>query len=196
MTVNRPSRFWMWSGAAAGIGLIVAFATCIGSYAGYRIATESSKTEWSDSLAELQLQAATASSGKTMSMATGQLDKDVEALFVLDHISGNLQCWLLNSRTGGVGGIYRINVIDDLVLDKAAQPEFLMVTGRFFWSAGFAANVAPALSVVYIADGNSGNVVGYSVTVDKQAVRRGLPQAGLLKLVCKGSARDIITRDQ
>ena len=198
MTVNSDSKIRIWSIAILGLTLVVVAATFVGSYFGFQFAARSAVNPIANanSLAELQLQAGTASRGKTMSLATGQLDEDVEALFVLDHITGNLQCWLMNSRTGAVGGIYRTNIVDDLVLDKTAQPDYMMVTGNFFWAAGFAGNVAPAKSIVYIADGNSGNVVGYSALIDKQAVRRGVAQAGLLKLVCQGTARDVVTRDQ
>ncbi len=192
MTKPKHFNYWILVASALGLGLIVAASTCFGVVAGVRIA----KSDSGITSLPLELKAGTAARGKSMSMATGLIDGNVEGLFVLDHLSGNLQCWLLNSRTGAVGGIFRANVAQALAADKAGDPDYIMTTGNFFFSGGNAGNSAPANSVVYICDGTSGNVVGYSLTYNKQSALRGVVQAGTLKLVCQGSARDVVTRDQ
>ncbi len=193
-TMTKPKYFnyWILAASALGLGVIVAASTSLGVWAGLRFA----QPESSAASLPLELKAGTAARGKTMSMATGLIDGNVEGLFILDHLTGNLQCWLLNARTGAVGGIFRANVAQALATDKAGDPDYIMTTGNFFWNGGNAGNSLPAQSIVYVCDGTSGNVVGYSITYNKQSVLRGVAQAGTLNLVCQGSARDVVTRDQ
>ena len=131
-------------------------------------------------------------------MATGLIDGNVEGLFVLDHVSGNLQCWLLSPKTGAVGGIYIANVGADLAgAGKAGEADYVMTTGNFFFSGASTTSAAPGQSVCYVADASSGNVVGYGLVYNKQGMKRGILQKGALKIVCKGTVRsEAATRDQ
>ena len=45
-----------------------------------------------------ELKAATAGNGKTLAMATGQIDDESEGLFVLDFLTGDLYCWVFHPR--------------------------------------------------------------------------------------------------
>ena len=179
---------------AIGLSLLVGLTTGAGVYVGNRLAQDRMLAN----LPPIELQAGTASRTKSMSMATGLIDGNAEALFVLDHVTGNLQCWLLNSRTGQVGGIYRANAAADLVVaGKTGEPEFLMTTGNFFFKGGNTGNAQPGNCVCYVADANTGNVVGYNVVYNEQVLNRGNVEQGALTLVCKGMARTAaVTRDQ
>ena len=42
-------------------------------------------------------------------MATGFVDSGVEALYGLDHLTGDLFCGVLNSRTGDVANRFRVS---------------------------------------------------------------------------------------
>ena len=63
---------------------------------------------------EFPLQAATATVGGSFAIATGMIDSDVEGLFVLDFVTGDLQCAVLNFRTGKFNAVFRANVLQDL----------------------------------------------------------------------------------
>ena len=135
----------------------------------------------------LRLQAESASGGKTISMATGSvITGEVEGLFILDHLAGTLQCWLLNPRDGSVGGIYVADVNAALELDKG-DADFVMVTGQFFVRGS--SNPKPANTVCYVGDGKSGKVVGFGLAYNKQAIQNGGVQKGDLKVVCSGPIR-------
>ncbi|MDA7875293.1 hypothetical protein N9A77_00875 [bacterium] len=177
-----------------GFALLIGLTTGIGVYVGNRLAQDRQMAQ----LPPLDLMAGTAARTKSLSMATGLIDNNVEALFVLDHLTGNLQCWLLNTKTGNVGGIYRASAATDLaVAGKSGTPEYIMTTGNFFFRGGSSGNAKPANSICYIGDANTGNVVGYSLTYNEQALNRGGAVNGALKLICKGAARTaIVTRDQ
>ena len=190
MVGKKQKLIWLWLASAIGLSAVVVTSTCIGVLAGTNFAAMNLKQS------PLPLHAGTAVTGKSMSMATGLIDDQVEGLYVLDHVSGNLQCWTLNARTGAVGGVYRANVAADLVADKTGVADYVMTTGNFFYDGGVSGNLVPAKSVVYVADVTTGNVVGYGLAYDKQADRRGVVQAGELKVMCKGASREIMTRDQ
>lgn len=181
---------------AVGLALLIGLTTGVGVYVGNRLAQD----RMLENMPPIELQAGTAARTKSMSMATGSIDGNAEALFVLDHVTGNLQCWLLNAKTGRVGGIYRANAAGDLRVagnNKQGAPEFLMTTGNFFFTGGNTGNNQPSNSICYVADANTGNVVGYNVIYNEQILLRGGVEEGALNLVCKGAARSAaVTRDQ
>jgi len=117
---------------------------------------------------------------------------------VLDHLSGNLQCWVINPKTGGVAAIFAASPATDMGLDKGGDTDYVMCTGGVnFTARGRTGNARPANVICYVADGNSGKVVGYSLVFDRQAAIRGNTQGGMLEVVCRGFAREAgAIRDQ
>ena len=142
-------------------------------------------------LAQVGLRADSAASGRTMAMATGRIDADIEGLYVLDFTTGNLFCWVLNSRGGGFMAQYMTNVRNDFgALEQGRNPDYLMVTGFVNVAGGAGADGRPADTVVYVADANSGAVVGYSLVWNKARAAAGGAQGGGLIKVAQGLARD------
>lgn len=185
MKNNWKSRLGMMVGAVLGLSCIVVLASGIGMYFGSRLAQDRVIAN----MPPIQLNAATGARTKSMSMATGLIDGNVEGLWILDHVTGNLQCWVLSPRTGLVSGIYRANVSEELGGGKAGESEYMMATGTFLFDGGKVGNVNPGQSICYIADASTGNVVGYGLIYDKQAINRGVVQGGALTVICRGSAR-------
>ncbi len=134
----------------------------------------------------LRLAADSASGGKTISMATGSVTPDADGLFILDHMTGKLQCWLMNSRTGKVGGIYVADLNIAMGLDKG-DPDFVMTTGGFFLRDG--GNPKVANTICYVGEGKSGKVAGFSLVYDKAGIQQGVVQQGELNMVCAGPIR-------
>ncbi len=144
------------------------------------------------------LRADTAARGESMSMATGIIDRNrqLDGLFVLDHLSGLLQCWLLNPRTGEIAGIYAANVNDSLDLAKGGDADYVMTTGTINVEVRLN-NVPLAGCICYVGDGNTGKVVGYSLYYDRQVVPNNRAQIGELVVVARGLAREIgLQRDE
>ena len=186
-STKNASKAWI---AIAGV-LLIGLIAGVGAFVGTRFADDQEVATL-----PIELQAATSASNESLSMATGLITSEVEGLWLLDHESGKLQCWVLSPRNGSVAGIFVTNVLQDLESNKG-KPEFVMTTGNFFFSGGKVANLTPAASVCYIANTTSGVVAGYSVRVNATLLTRGASQSGELVKVCTGKIKEpTATRDQ
>ena len=83
------------------------------------------------------LHAATASQNEAYAMATGAIDEEVEGVYLLNFLTGDLQCSVMGIRTGRFAGMFKTNVIRDLGMDPAKQPAYLMATGRVGFARGW-----------------------------------------------------------
>jgi hypothetical protein len=188
MKQNQNSNVWL---AVSIAGVIVAMACgfYLGQSSNANALKQSDLQSQYDEMQKtlpLRLAADSASGGKTISMATGSITDEVDGLFILDHLTGGLQCWLLNPRTGSVGGIYVADVNAALGLDKG-QPDFVMTTGAFYIRSN--GNLRAANTVCYVGDGKSGKVAGFSLAYDKAGIQQGTVQQGELNMVCAGPIR-------
>ena len=179
--------------AIVGLMLLASAFTAVG----FVVANRFEKADNAELPAILRADAAT--SGRGLSLATGFVAREIDALFVLDHLTGNLQCWMLNPQTGQIGGIFKTNVNGDLGVTKAGDVDFVMVTTRIR-TAGRQreGNLRPGESLVYVGDGNTGKVVGYGFQfVPAQFNERdGTVQQGEMIVVTQGLARGLVERDQ
>lgn len=155
-----------------------------------------SSTQLTESQTPFVLKADSAARGKQMSMATGVIDEGVEGVFVLDHLSGRLQCWVMNRRTGAIGGVYEGSAAAALGGEKGGSMDYVMTTGQINFQ-GARGNNRPASCICYVGDGNSGKVVGFSFRFNGQALAKGNTDSGKLTVICKGVIRNTAaTRDQ
>lgn len=106
---------------------------------------------------------ATATHGQdNFTLATGSVDEEVEAVFFLDFLTGDLKAAVLNTRTHKFTAFYKYNILKDLGAAGVKNPRYLMVTGRAALQRG--ANVARiGTSVVYVCEVSSGRVMAYGV---------------------------------
>jgi len=186
-TLGTAGKGWLAIAGLVTIGLV----SGIGAYTGTRLATEQSV-----SLPPLELHAATAARNDDLSMATGSITNEVEGLWLLDHETGKLQCWVLSPKSGDVAGIYITNVGNDLDSSKG-EPQLVLTTGNFFFTGGKTGNQRPANSVCYVANTTSGVVAGYSLRINEAAINRGVTQTGEITKVCTGKIKETSTaRDQ
>lgn len=181
------------------IGLCVAMTTsAIGTAAYFAgVASEARqqgraevKFDWSD----LPIANATAAvTSKEYSMATGPMSEGTEALFVLDHNSGLLQCSVIYPRLGRFMATFTANVADALGAG-AKGGQYIMTTG----TADFPRSSSnPAgFSVIYVLDTATGNYACYGVPFDRVSMNANRPQQGLMVLISQGSANPVIDRDE
>ncbi len=176
-------------GTGFALGLLVGFGMLIGSW----MAVSFFRPQIT--LPETLLHAVATDGGETFSIATGPISDGVEGIFCLDFLTGELKCWVLNNRSNQIGGYFAHNIVPDLGVDPSRKnPRYLMVTGQTGLRGGGAA-MRPSECVVYVADANSGNVVGYAIPWNRTVASRSAQQ-GVLVPVFKQAARQIEIRGQ
>src|SRR4051812_14527403 len=134
------------------------------------------------SLAELQLKASASHGAETFAVATGHVDDDVEGLFALDFLTGDLQCLVVNPRNGMLGGWFKSNVSAALAPEKGKKPSYLLVTGQINVAGGYGGQ-RPAASLCYVVDANTGEVAAFTFPWAKAMTTAGVAQASEMRLV-------------
>ncbi len=162
-----------------------------GSWYGARRAAppSSGQIDWNQVL-PVGLKPDSAASTKNMSIATGRIEEFVEGLYVLDHLTGNLNLYVLNVRSGQLGAAYRANVLQDLGTQGGGEASLAMVTGGFDFSKLRDGQNRYANSICYVADSNTGRVVGYTFSYSATLIDRGQLQSGDLVKVVDWTARE------
>ena len=97
----------------------------------------------------------------TFAIATGPVDDEVEAVFFLDFLTGDLRAAVMN-QWGKFTAFYECNIQKDLGVEPGKNPRYLMVTGINDIQRG-AARMRPGRSIVYVAEINSGLVAAYAI---------------------------------
>lgn len=95
-------------------------------------------------------------------ICTAPMDDDVEAVFVLDSVTGDLKAAVLNIQTRRFNTLFEYNVVRDFPGTNVKNPHYRIVSGvaniRQVVTAGQLAR-----SVVYVAEAASGQIVAYGV---------------------------------
>jgi hypothetical protein len=98
----------------------------------------------------------------SFAMATGQVDEDIEAVYFLDFLTGDLNAVVIGKQSGHFTGYFKANVAADMGLDSAKSPRYMLVTGTVdLRRAGTRMQYSRA--VVYVAEVTSGKVAAYAV---------------------------------
>ncbi|TWT33230.1 hypothetical protein [Blastopirellula retiformator] len=139
---------------------------------------------------------ASATRTDTMAAATGDIDSSADGLFTLDFLTGDLQCYVINTRNQQAApSVFRANAMGDLQIDPTSKPQFMLLVGKAMFQGGRTVNARPANSVVYVIDSTSGNFVGYGIPWQENQASRGAPQSGALIPITRGSARNAMIRE-
>ena len=144
-------------------------------------------------LPETLLHATSTDSSDAFAMATGPIDDDVEGVFVLDFLTLELQCTVMNYRTGQFDSLFKASIAQDLPIDKTKKPKYLLVTGQVNFRRGGGA-ARPGRSVAYVLDSNTGHFAAYGVQWRPDMAAAGKPQGGPLTLLGTGKARAAVIR--
>jgi hypothetical protein len=107
-------------------------------------------------------------------LATGALDDDTEALFYLDFLSGELKATALSPIARKFFASFSANVANDLGVDLAKNPKYMMVTGNSVFRRG-GGQVQPGNAVVYVAEMTSGKVAAYAAPWSQAYANAGRP---------------------
>jgi hypothetical protein len=110
-------------------------------------------------------------------MATGPVDEDVEAVYFLDFLTGDLRAAVLSLQTGKFNSVFTYKVDKDLLTPGAKNPRYLMVTGIANVRRNVQ-NVTRGRSIVYVAEVTSGKVAAYAIPWAPARQSAGAAQQG------------------
>ena len=127
---------------------------------------------------------------ETYIIATGLLDTDLEAVFILDCLTGDLTAAVLGKALGGFTALYRYNVLKDFQVDPGKNPHFLMVTGLIELRGG-GYRAYGGGSVVYVAETTTGKIAAYAVPWDRSRWNSHTPMQDVLRPVGMMSLRNV-----
>ncbi len=116
-------------------------------------------------------------------MATGPLDVDVEAVYMLDFLTGDLKAVVLGQQAGSWTGFFRANVATDLQIDPQKNPKFMMVTGMIALRRAGGSRLQPSNSVCYVAEITTGKLAAYAIRWSPSMYRANQPQSGDLRCI-------------
>lgn len=122
-----------------------------------------------------------------MALATASIDGDIDILFALDLESGNLFAWLPGPT--GFLGEWNVNVAKSVGLEKGANPDLVLSVGNFNIRRGNSGALRDVPLVVYVANGENGQVAGFGFQWNSQMAKAGSFQRGTLVPVYTGSTR-------
>jgi hypothetical protein len=119
----------------------------------------------------------------TYAIATGPVDVEVEALYFLDFLTGDLGAIVLGKKPGTWTGFFKRNVSADLGVDPQKNPKYLMVTGMSGLRRSGGTRQQPSLASCYVAEVTSGMVAAYAIPWQPNMYTAGQMQTAPLALV-------------
>lgn len=129
------------------------------------------------------LHAVSTDRGETYAIATGPVDNEVEAVYFLDFLTGDLGAVVIGRQPGTWTGFFRTNVSADLGVDPQKNPKFLMVTGMANLRRAGGSRVQPSAAMCYVAEVSSGKVAAYAIPWSPPMYAASQMQNGALVLV-------------
>jgi hypothetical protein len=185
-------KSWLLAGAGLVLGLAIGGAMVTGVLLGQRSAADPKMA----ALDELRLKALATHGAETFAVATGPVDDSTEGLFCLDYLTGDLQVFVLSSRQPGqLAGWFKTNITTTLTPDKGKKPSYLLVTGQYSVQGGSTGTQRPASSICYVVDSNTGAFAAYGFLWSKSAAGYNASQAGEMRMVYAGKARNLEIRE-
>jgi hypothetical protein len=99
---------------------------------------------------------------ENFAIATGIVDSDVEAVYTLDFLTGELSAAVLNPSTRLFAAGYKRNITADLGVETGKSPKYLMVSGLAELRGGGQTQFGS--SVLYVAELTSGKLGVYAIS--------------------------------
>jgi hypothetical protein len=201
MKGTRTMTHWLrrnpaiWVAAGLGMGLLVGVGMMIGTLCGVWSAGSGGWT-----FPETVLHAEAATGCETMAVATGVIDEDVEGLFTLDFLTGELSCFVLYAKgplAQKLGATFKTNVAAAFgAIEQGKKPHYLLITGKANFTRGTGAGaVRPAYSVCYVVDTNTGKWVAYGIPWNQTASAQGRLQEAVMVPLANGVIRSAQLRE-
>jgi hypothetical protein len=122
-------------------------------------------------------------------MATGYCDEQVEAVYFLDFLTGDLSAAVVSKQTGRFNAFYTYNVSGDLAINPGRAPRYVLTTGNADLRRSGGKQQSLSRSLVYVAELNSGKVGAYAIPWSSSAWNAGQTLRGQFTLLDVGRFR-------
>jgi hypothetical protein len=126
-------------------------------------------------------------------IATGLVDDEVEALYFLDYLTGDMRAAVVNPKTGEFNAFFTRNIAADFG-GAGRSSGYLMVTGSASMPRG-RADFQYAQSIVYVAEATTGVVATYTIPWNSAFQAAGRAQYGDFRLLDVQPFRTAFVRD-
>jgi hypothetical protein len=128
-------------------------------------------------------------------ICTAPMDEDVEAVFVLDDLTGDLKGAALNVQMRRLYTGFEYNVLQDLPTPNTKNPHYRIVSGMANIRQNFQAGPL-ARSVLYVAEVSSGQLVVYGIPWIAGRAQAAMPVKTTLILLDRWQYRTTPVRNQ
>jgi hypothetical protein len=132
--------------------------------------------------------------GETFAICTGSVDDDLEAIYFLDFLTGDLRALTISLRTAEFVGYYEYNVMADLPVDAGKTPKYAMVSGyaRLRQNTG---QLRPSYSLIYVSEGTTGMVAAYVLPWNGNLAQSVAPFNQQLRRLDVKPMRNVVVRE-
>jgi hypothetical protein len=119
----------------------------------------------------------------TYAIATGPLDTEVEAVFILDFLTGDLKAIVVGQQGRNWSGYFHANVAHDMQIDPQKNPKFMMVTGVVALRRAGGSRLQPSNSTCYVAEATTGQIAAYVIAWSPSMYKANQPQSGEMNCI-------------
>jgi hypothetical protein len=125
-------------------------------------------------------------------IATGMVDEGIEAVYMLDFLTGDLRAAVLNPNTRTFSSTFQRNVATDLKVEQGKNPRYLMVTGAVDLRGAGGGQFGN--SALYIAELSTGNMGVFALPWNGGALNRPMNQTQPIVLLQTAQFRTAAVR--
>ena len=137
---------------------------------------------------------ATATQGMDkFAFATGLVDQEVEALYFLDFLTGDLTAAVINPKTGKFNSKFTRNIAADFG-EAGKGTRYMIVTGSANMPRG-RSNFQFANSILYVCEATTGQVAAYTIPWNSTMQAGGKPQVDVIQFLDSIQFRTTFVRD-
>lgn len=127
-------------------------------------------------------------------IATGLVDANVEALYFLDYLTGDLRAAVINPKNGLFNAFFTRNISTDFG-GAGRSTGYLLVTGTADMPRG-TSRFQFSRSIVYVADVNTAQVAAYTIPWNSSLHAAGTTQYGEFQRLDVRPFRTAFVRDE
>lgn len=142
-----------------------------------------SNNELGINMPSFPLHAVATDSSSKFAVATGYMDQDVEAIYFLDFLTGDLNAYIVSLIDGKFIAYYSRNIRMDLGINQTQNPQYLLVTGVANLKQMGGGQMKPGQSLIYVSEITTGKVASYTALWNPAMKTLRRPMQGELVLL-------------